>query len=102
MFRVFERLIDPYPEDTSVPPPGLRAFYWTFLRPVWRLIAAVSVMSAMISVAEVLVFGFMGKLVDWLGKSTPRDLPGAARDAAVDHGGLALLVGLPPLQGSGS
>ncbi|HWA62917.1 MAG TPA: ABC transporter ATP-binding protein [Caulobacteraceae bacterium] len=97
MFRLFERLIEPYPEDASVPPPGLRAFYWSFLRPVWRLILAVSAMSALISVAEVAVFGFMGKLVDWLGKSTPETFL-ALHGTELVVMGAVLLVGLPLLQ----
>ena len=71
MYRVFERLIDPYPEAIQPLPPRLRSFYASFIRPVWPLLLAVGVFTALISVAEVTVFGFMGKLVDWLGKSRP-------------------------------
>ena len=71
MFASFERLIDPYPEDAAPPPSRLGAFYWSFIRPVWGVLLAVSLLSALISVAEVTVFGFMGKLVDWLTKSNP-------------------------------
>ena len=97
MFGLFERLIEPYPEDASVPPAGLRAFYWSFLRPVWRLIMAVSFFSALISVAEVLVFGFMGRLVDWLSKSTPETFM-SLHGTQLWTMGAMLLVGLPLLQ----
>ena len=99
MFRLFERLIDPYPDDFPAPPSGLGAFYWSFMRPVWRLLVAVSALSALISVAEVAVFGFMGKLVDWLTKATPDTfLPLHGSQLWLMAG--VLLLGLPLLQGA--
>ena len=99
MFGVFERLIDPYPDQAhaQAPPGRLWPFYWSFIRPVWPLFAAVGTLSALISVAEVTVFGFMGRIVDWLAKSDP------ASFMAVNGGKLwtmaaILLIGLPVLQ----
>ncbi len=48
MFASFERLIDPYPEDSPAPPARLSAFYWSFIRPVWHVLVAVAVLSALI------------------------------------------------------
>ena len=97
MFAPFERLIDPYPEESPSPPSGLGAFYWSFIRPVWPVLVAVSVLSGLISVAEVTVFGFMGKLVDWLGKSSPASF---LHDNGAKLWVMAgvLLFGLPILQ----
>ncbi|MFI4976714.1 MAG: ABC transporter ATP-binding protein [Caulobacterales bacterium] len=97
MFRTFERLIDPYPDQNAPAPARLGAFYWTFMRPVWRLLVAVSVLSGLISVAEVMVFGFMGALVDWLNKSTPENFLALHGTRLWMMGGL-LLIGLPLLQ----
>jgi ATP-binding cassette subfamily B multidrug efflux pump len=98
MFAPFERLIDPYPEESPAPPTRLGAFYWSFIQPVWRILIAVAVLSALISVAEVMVFGFMGKLVDWLAKSDPRTFLHDNGSRLWQIAGL-LLVGLPILQG---
>ncbi len=97
MFAPFERLIDPYPEESTSPPSRLSAFYWSFIKPVWGVLVAVSVLSALISVAEVTVFGFMGKLVDWLTKSDPATF---LRDNGPKLWVMAgvLLIGLPVLQ----
>ena len=99
MFAPFERLIDPYPEDGPAPPASLGAFYWSFIRPVWPVLLAVASLSALISIAEVMVFGFMGKLVDWLTKSDPATF---LHDNGGRLWGMAaiLLIGLPLLQGA--
>ena len=69
MFRLFERLIDPYPESGAPPPQRLLPFYLSYVLPVWPLLTAIGVLTALISITEVVVFGFMGKLVDWLTRS---------------------------------
>ncbi len=67
MFSFFERRINPYPaQEPSQPPQGLVAFCWHYSRDVWPWIALMSVFSAALAVIEVSVFGFLGKLVDWL------------------------------------
>ena len=89
MFRYFERRIDPFAsEGMTAPPAGVRDFIGQFVRRLWPLLAVISVLSAGIAVSEVLVFKFMGSLVDWLARS----------DRATffqDHGGqLALMAGV--------
>ncbi|MCC5859090.1 MAG: ABC transporter ATP-binding protein [Ectothiorhodospiraceae bacterium] len=95
MFRYFENLVNPYPaEDAGTPPRGLFAFILHFSRPVLPLLIAMSLLTALVSAAEVVFFGYMGELVDWLA--------GAERDGFLaEYGwrlaGLAALVviGLP-------
>ncbi|WP_041375401.1 ABC transporter ATP-binding protein [Polymorphum gilvum] len=68
MFRRFERLVDPFADETlTVPPKGFVAFCWHYTRPVWPILAAVSALGAVIAVLEVTIFTFLGDLVNWLG-----------------------------------
>ncbi|QTF90893.1 ABC transporter ATP-binding protein [Halomonas sp. BM-2019] len=67
MFRYFENLVNPYPADSGgTPPKGLFAFILHFSRPVLPLLVAMSLLTALVSAAEVLFFHYMGQLVDWL------------------------------------
>ncbi|MGJ7456569.1 ABC transporter ATP-binding protein [Halomonas sp. MA07-2] len=67
LLRYFETLVDPYPEDVrGTPPRGLFAFILHFSRPVLPLLIAMSLLTALVSAAEVVFFGYLGELVDWL------------------------------------
>ena len=67
MFRLFERLIDPFEgEGMTAPTAGVRDFLGQFVRRVWPLLLAVAILSAGVAITEVLVFRFMGQLIDWL------------------------------------
>jgi len=67
MFKFFETRIDPFPSEEPVQPPNtLLAFCWYFTKGVWPYLLAVSVLAAIISGLEVLLFGFLGNVVDWL------------------------------------
>src|SRR5690242_12032731 len=65
LFRWFESLIDPFkePVDTMPPRPAGR-FYLFHLRQVWPMFAAVLVVGFFVSVIEVSLFAFIGRLVD--------------------------------------
>ncbi|MDR9439773.1 MAG: ABC transporter ATP-binding protein, partial [Halomonas sp.] len=97
LLRYFETLVNPYPEDNrGTPPRGLFAFIRHFSRPVLPLLIVMSLLTALVSAAEVLFFHTMGELVDWLA--------GAEREGFfAEHGwrlaGMAALVviGLPLL-----
>ena len=68
MFRFFETLIDPFPAgEPAVPPRGLFAFLYYYSKPVLPWLVLMSVLTALISVVEIVFFSFMGTLVDWLG-----------------------------------
>ncbi|AVI62655.1 ABC transporter ATP-binding protein [Halomonas sp. GFAJ-1] len=97
LFRYFEGRVNPYPEDeVTTPPKGLLPFIWHFSRPVWPWLLAVSLLTALVSAAEVVFFSYMGELVDWLGN--------VERESFWQHHGLWLagvgllvIVGLPLL-----
>ncbi|MCF7520925.1 ABC transporter ATP-binding protein/permease [Neisseria sp. ZJ106] len=75
IFSWFERRIDPYPEAApSTPEKGLWRFMWSSIAGVRKWIVILALMTAVVGITEALLFQFMGKVVDWLGKYTPQTL----------------------------
>ena len=75
IFHWFETRIEPYPsESPKTPAKGTFRFIWGSLEGVRPWIFALAVFTAGIGIMEALLFQFMGKLVDWLGKYTPQTL----------------------------
>jgi ATP-binding cassette subfamily B multidrug efflux pump len=73
MFAWFENRVNPYPaEEPTRPPEGLFAFIMHYSRPVIWWLIGMSVATALIGVGEVLMFNFLGQIVDWLSKSDPK------------------------------
>ncbi|WP_278384977.1 ABC transporter transmembrane domain-containing protein, partial [Alteromonas mediterranea] len=66
MFSFFEKLTQPFPDTSpSQPPKGLVAFCKYYTQGMWGVILTVSVLSAIVAMLEVALFGFLGQLVDW-------------------------------------
>ena len=66
MFSFFERLTQPFPNALpNQPPKGIVAFCRHYSQGMWKLIATVSVLSAIVAILEVTLFGFLGQMVDW-------------------------------------
>lgn len=75
IFSWFESRIDPYPEAApKTPEKGLWRFVWSNMAGVRKWIAALAALTAGIGIMEALVFQFMGKIVEWLGKYAPAEL----------------------------
>jgi len=71
-FSWLEGLQPPFPEQLpSRPPDRLVAFLVHFAKPFWPLILASSLLAISIAVLEVVVFSFVGDIVDWLTTATP-------------------------------
>ncbi|WEX07918.1 ABC transporter ATP-binding protein [Chelativorans sp. AA-79] len=67
MFDWFEKRLAAFPaEEPLQPPKTLVAFCLHFTRGAWPYIAASAVLAAMIAIAEVWMFSFLGNIVDWL------------------------------------
>ena len=65
MLRWFETRIDPFaPAPQERPPANIAAFYWHYIKPVWRPFAVLLVIGFVGSVIEVLLMAFVGNLVD--------------------------------------
>src|ERR1700710_1280808 len=70
MLRWFERRIDPYPSADPVQPPAtLAGFFLFYLRGAKRWLLVMAPLTAIIALSEVVMFGFIGNIVDWLGKA---------------------------------
>ena len=95
MLRWFEARIDPYPLlDPVQPPKKMLPFFLFYVDGAKRWLAIMAVLTAIIALSEVSLFGFLGNVVDWLSK--------ADRATFLDNEGLRLtlmgiyvLVGLP-------
>jgi ATP-binding cassette subfamily B multidrug efflux pump len=67
MFAFFERLLPPFPPDVPDRPPAtLIAFCRHYTRGAWRWIFLTALLVAAIASIEVLLFGFLGNVIDWL------------------------------------
>ncbi len=95
MFSFFERRLEPFPETRlGAPPEGLVRFCWHFVRDArWWLLALVSLTIA-IAVGEVLMFGFLGRIVDWLANAEREGFLDREAGRLAMMGGV-LLVALP-------
>lgn len=72
MFSFFEKLTQPFPtEHPSQPPRTLFAFCKYYSKGMWPVLIAVSVLSALVAILEVSLFGFMGQFVDWFADTNP-------------------------------
>jgi len=72
MFGWFERRLNPYPSEApSLPPKGLLAFLWHYTRPAAPWLALLGFCSMVLGIAEVVLFQFLGNIVDWLSAGDP-------------------------------
>jgi ATP-binding cassette subfamily B multidrug efflux pump len=99
MFSFFERRLNPFPPEAEggepTPPPGrFWAFMGHYLKDAGPWFAGLGVLVAAISVGEVLLFAFLGQLVDWL-TDQPRE-GFLAREAATLWPMLGLAVVVLP------
>jgi ATP-binding cassette subfamily B multidrug efflux pump len=70
MFGFFERRIDPFPESRlGAPPSGLFRFIWHYVGDATPWLALMSGASMIIAVGEVVLFAFLGQIVDLLATS---------------------------------
>jgi ATP-binding cassette subfamily B multidrug efflux pump len=75
MFAFFERLVVPFPpEEPQQPPKGIYAFCRHYTKGSEIYLLLMAVLTALIAISEVMLFGFMGELVDWLVTKSPETL----------------------------
>ncbi len=69
-FSWLENCTEPFPKaEAQKPPTTFAAFIIHYARPFWALIAASSAFATIVAIIEVMLFGFVGSLVDWLAAS---------------------------------
>ena len=97
MYKFFERLTKPFPEEEPQQPPNsILAFCRHYTRGYEKPLIFMAIMSAIIAIIEVSLFGFMGQLVDWLSNSNPDTFLDENR-ATLWFIGILLLVVMPVL-----
>jgi ATP-binding cassette subfamily B multidrug efflux pump len=93
MFRFFEKLVDPFPNaEPTEPPRTLLGFVHHYTRPLWPWILLMSALTAVTSGIELMLFSYMGSLVDWLGDTDRAQF-------LAEHGRELLIVGAIALLG---
>jgi ATP-binding cassette subfamily B multidrug efflux pump len=67
MFSYFENLLKPFPPELpSRPPATLFQFCRHYTRGVWPWIFITSFLVTVLAIFEVMLFGFLGSIIDWL------------------------------------
>ncbi|MDH5832587.1 ABC transporter ATP-binding protein [Luteimonas kalidii] len=88
MYRWFESRLDPFPQDPPAQPPQtLYAFCRHYTRGAERWLVLLALTTGGIAVAELLLYAYVGSLVDRLGTTTPATFLGA-------EGGRLLWMGM--------
>lgn len=95
MFSWFENRLNPYPpEDPVLPPNGLVAFCWHYTKPAGPWLLLLGLCSMLIAVGEVLLYQFLGNIVDWLSVADRATFLEMEKGRLIWMAAL-LLVGLP-------
>jgi len=72
MLRWFERRLDPYPHgEPTQPPKGLLAFCLYYSDGAKKWLALMAFAAAAVALGEIIVFGFIGDIVNWLAGANP-------------------------------
>lgn len=67
LFDRFEKLIDPFKEvPDTMPPKGIFAFYWHYLKQVKGIFLCLLIIGFFASIIEVAFFSFLGCIVDYI------------------------------------
>ena len=97
MFSWFEDRLNPFPnEEPTQPPQGLVAFCWHYAKPAGPWLFLMSAITALISIGEVYLFGFLGNIVDWLAASGQEGFLEREGSKLIWMGAV-LLIGLPTI-----
>lgn len=75
MFKRFESWVEALPDvEPTKPPTGIYAFCRHYTKGYELPLVLMSVLTALLAMLEVSLFGFMGQLVDWLVNKNPQTL----------------------------
>ena len=97
MFSFFEKLTQPFPlEAPTQPPKTLFAFCNYYSKGMWPVLFCVSILSALVAILEVSLFGFMGQFVDWFAQRNPQTFLQEEKWTLIGMGALVLVL-LPAL-----
>ncbi|MGI9950086.1 ABC transporter ATP-binding protein [Vibrio hyugaensis] len=93
MFKRFEGFTEPFPKSQpDQPPTGIFAFLRHYTRGFEKPLIIMSIMSTIVAIVEVSLFGAMGQLVDWLSTSNPETFLQDNKSDLIFYGSLLLVV----------
>ncbi len=70
MYSFFENLLKPFPAELPAKPPEtLFAFCVHYTRGVWPWLFLMALLVAAVATIEVMLFGFLGNVIDWLAEA---------------------------------
>ncbi|NOZ32320.1 MAG: ABC transporter ATP-binding protein [Alphaproteobacteria bacterium] len=97
IYQIFENLLPPYPPEPPVrPPKGLYAFCRHYSRGAGKWLTVMAALTAAIAIVELVLIGFLGRMVDWLARSDPATFLQIEGDKLIVMG-LVVVIGLPVL-----
>lgn len=74
MYSFFENLINPLADvPVQQPPKGTREFFLHYLWPMRWLLLITVVMTTIASIAELMLYVYLGRIVDWMNETAPED-----------------------------
>jgi len=97
MLQFFEKLTNPFPAgEPDQPPQGLYAFCRHYSKGMEIPLLVMALLTALLAMLEVALFGFMGQLVDWLVQKDPATLWQTEKETLIKMG-LLTAIGMPLL-----
>lgn len=95
MFHFFESLIKPFPpQEPRDPPKTLFAFCRHYTRGTEFYLGSMALFTGLIAIFEVMLFGYLGKIVDTLNQHTPTTFWAASGNQLLGMG-FIILIALP-------
>jgi ATP-binding cassette subfamily B multidrug efflux pump len=92
MLGWFERRLNPYPaEEPRLPPKGIFAFCWHYTKPAAPWLALLGFCSMVLGIGEVILFQFLGNIIDWLSASDPETFIAREGNTLIWMGALLLI-----------
>ena len=93
MFTFFERLVTPFPPDQpEQPPKTLLTFCLHYTQGSRIYLFLMAVLTGVIAMLEVSLFGFLGELIDILNESTPETLLENHSNLFLGYGAVVLII----------
>lgn len=97
MLNYFENLTEPFPKKLpGTPPQKLLSFFYHYSKDMRGPLLVLIVLTASMAVLEVMLFSFLGQLVDWLSERNPDTLLAEEADTLIWMS-IVLLILLPAL-----
>ncbi|CAM3963497.1 ABC transporter ATP-binding protein [Vibrio neonatus] len=93
MYKLFEGFTKAFPkQEPEQPPNTVFAFCRYYTKGFEKPLLLMALLSTIVAIVEVSLFGMMGKLVDWLGSSSPETFMQDNANTLIIYGVLVLIV----------